>query len=41
MHNFCEMQAANDADQGYKYFLVKFPLFTRDVSYCPYWRDNV
>lgn len=36
--NFCILQAANEENKE-KYFLVKFPSWTRDTSYNPYQRD--
>lgn len=36
--NFCELKAANEETKE-KYFLVKFPGWTRDISYNPYQRD--
>ena len=36
--NCCELQAANEETKE-KYFLVKFPGWTRDISYNPYVRD--
>lgn len=37
--NFCILEAANE-ETDQKYFLVKFPEWTRDTSYCPYYNDD-